>query len=75
MSENGENVSNSGVDEGDPVAAVATTAAAIQEAVDQAEDKGYFGESPDKTPRENYSVSGVLAGKPTPEFVELEHKD
>jgi hypothetical protein len=51
------------------------TAAAIQEAVDEADAKGYYGEIPDETPRENYSVSGVLAGKPTPEFVELEHKD
>lgn len=51
------------------------TAAAIQKATDEAEDKGYFGHSPDETPREHYSVAGVTAGKPTPEFTELEHKD
>lgn len=31
------------------------------------EDKGYFGHQVDKTPNENYTVAGVLAGKPTPE--------
>lgn len=34
---------------------------------DEAADKGYLGFSPDKTPRENYTLAGVLAGKPTPE--------
>lgn len=31
------------------------------------EDKGYWGVQVDKTPNENYTVAGVLAGKPTPE--------
>lgn len=39
----------------------------VQKAVDEAEDKGYLGVEVDPTPDEHYSVSGVLAGKPTPE--------
>ncbi len=31
------------------------------------EDKGYRGVQADETPNENYTVAGVLAGKPTPE--------
>jgi hypothetical protein len=39
----------------------------VQAAFDEANDKGFFGESPDKTPRENYTLKGVTSGKPTPE--------
>lgn len=39
----------------------------VQAKVDEAEDKGYFGERADKTPLENYTLAGVAAGKPTPE--------
>ncbi|KOG33290.1 hypothetical protein [Streptomyces resistomycificus] len=39
----------------------------VQKAVDEAEDKGYIGVPVDPTPKENYTVAGVLAGKPTPE--------
>jgi hypothetical protein len=39
----------------------------IQAAFDKAEDRGYFGKTVDETPRENYTVAGVIAGKPTPE--------
>jgi hypothetical protein len=39
----------------------------VQAAMDAATDKGYFGESPDPTPRANYSVAGQAAGAPTPE--------
>lgn len=39
----------------------------VQAAFDEAAKKGYFGETPDKTPRENYTVEGVGAGLPTPE--------
>lgn len=53
-------------------AATEATAHAIQEAVDAEHDKGYAGHTVDETPREHYSVKGVLAGKPTPEFTELE---
>lgn len=42
-------------------------AAEVQARFDEAERKGYFGESPDKTPPENYTLAGVTAGKPTPE--------
>lgn len=41
--------------------------AEVQKAVDAAEDKGYIGVPVDPTPKENYTVGGVLAGKPTPE--------
>ena len=39
----------------------------VQKAFDNAAEKGYFGVSPDPTPRANYTVAGVTAGKPTPE--------
>lgn len=41
--------------------------AEVQKAVDTAEDKGFIGVPVDPTPKENYTVAGVLAGKPTPE--------
>ncbi len=42
-------------------------AAEVQATFDEAAEQGYFGESPDKTPPENYTLRGVGAGKPTPE--------
>lgn len=42
-------------------------AAEVQARFDEAAKKGYFGESPDKTPPENYTLAGVTSGKPTPE--------
>lgn len=39
----------------------------VQKTFDEAEDKGYLGVPVDPTPKENYTVAGVLAGKPTPE--------
>lgn len=44
----------------------------VQQVVDEAEDKGYIGVPVDPTPKENYTVAGVLAGKPTPE-TDAEH--
>ncbi len=44
----------------------------VQAVVDEAEDKGYLGVPVDPTPKENYTVAGVLAGKPTPE-TDAEH--
>lgn len=41
--------------------------AEVQAIFDEAADKGYFGEVPDSTPNENYTLKGVTAGKPTPE--------
>lgn len=41
--------------------------AEVQAAFDEANDKGYFGATPDDTPRENYTLKGVASGKPTPE--------
>lgn len=42
-------------------------AAEIQARFDKANAKGYFGETPDETPNENYTLKGVTSGKPTPE--------
>lgn len=41
--------------------------AAVQAAYDEAHAKGYFGTSTDPTPNENYTLAGVIEGKPTPE--------
>lgn len=41
--------------------------AEVQAAFDEAEEKGYFGTTPDDTPNENYTLQGVTSGKPTPE--------
>lgn len=35
--------------------------------VDQELEQGFRGQKVDPTPNENYTVAGVLAGKPTPE--------
>jgi hypothetical protein len=42
-------------------------ASEVQARFDEANTKGYFGEVPDETPNENYTLAGVIAGKPTPE--------
>lgn len=42
-------------------------AAEVQEKFDEANEKGYFGEVPDETPNENYTLKGVTSGAPTPE--------
>lgn len=39
----------------------------VQAKFDEAEEKGYFGESPDETPRENYTLEGAASGAETPE--------
>ncbi len=41
--------------------------AEVQHAFDEANAKGYFGSVADPTPNENYTVSGVTSGAPTPE--------
>lgn len=41
--------------------------AEVQAKFDEAEEKGYFGYTPDETPNENYTLKGVTSGKPTPE--------
>jgi hypothetical protein len=33
----------------------------------QADEEGFVGRKVDPTPNENYTLSGVVAGKPTPE--------
>ncbi|HEY8818404.1 MAG TPA: hypothetical protein VIM25_06255 [Candidatus Limnocylindrales bacterium] len=38
-----------------------------QKTVDKEEEQGFRGVKVDPTPDAHYSVSGVLAGKPTPE--------
>ena len=39
----------------------------VQRKVDEAHEKGFEGTQVDPTPRENYTVSGVTSGAPTPE--------
>ena len=39
----------------------------VQKAADAEAEKGLAGDEVDPTPNENYTVAGVLAGKPTPE--------
>ena len=39
----------------------------VQEKFDEANEKGYFGHTPDETPAENYTLKGVISGAPTPE--------
>lgn len=39
----------------------------VQKQVDKEVDQGFGGVAPDPTPNENYTVSGVTKGKPTPE--------
>lgn len=39
----------------------------VQERFDEAEEQGFFGQSPDQTPRDNYTVEGVGSDAPTPE--------
>lgn len=41
--------------------------AEVQAKSDEATEKGYFGELPDETPFENYTLQGVTSGAPTPE--------
>jgi hypothetical protein len=41
--------------------------AEVAKQFDEAEEKGYFGHTPDDTPNENYTLQGVIADKPTPE--------
>lgn len=44
--------------------------AGVGPAIDPAtgeESKGFYGETPDDTPNEHYTISGVLADKPVPE--------
>lgn len=39
----------------------------VQEAFDKANEQGFFGESPDRTPRENYTLQ-TPQDAPTPEL-------
>lgn len=39
----------------------------VEEKVDDETAQGFRGVAVDPTPRENYTVQGVVAGKPTPE--------
>lgn len=41
--------------------------AEVQEKMDAELERGLVGNEVDQTPNENYTVGGVLAGKPTPE--------
>lgn len=54
-----------------PSAAKATPSTGIvkqvQEQLDKENAQGFRGTEVDETPNENYTVAGVIAGKPTPE--------
>lgn len=52
---------------GDLQNAQALGANEVQRLMDAAAAKGYFGTSPDPTPREAYSVAGQLRAQPVPE--------
>lgn len=39
----------------------------VQASVNKEQEQGFLGFAVDQTPDENYSVAGVIAGKPTPE--------
>lgn len=39
----------------------------VQEAMNEATAKGFFGTEVDPTPNSAYTLAGVLAGEPTPE--------
>jgi hypothetical protein len=41
--------------------------AEVQKQVDKENEQGFRGVEVDPTPNENYTVQGVIAGKPTPE--------
>ena len=41
--------------------------AEVQSTMDEVTEKGYLGDRTDPTPLENYTVSGVTSGAPTPE--------
>lgn len=41
--------------------------AEVQSNVDEETEQGFSGTAVDPTPRDNYTLSGVVAGKPTPE--------
>lgn len=42
-------------------------AAEVQAKVDEENEQGFRGTAVDPTPRENYTLQGVVDGKPTPE--------
>lgn len=50
-----------------PDSDVANSVAEVQANMDEITDKGYQGDRTDPTPLENYTVSGVTSGAPTPE--------
>ncbi|HYH11733.1 MAG TPA: hypothetical protein VD789_05190 [Thermomicrobiales bacterium] len=41
--------------------------AEVQAVFDEANEKGYFGTTPDETPNEAYTLKGVTSGMKTPE--------
>lgn len=47
--------------------------AQVQEAFDEAAEQGFFGHSPDKTPRENYTLQ-TPPDAPTPELEQAKQR-
>lgn len=62
-------ISRADVDLPEPTTAPGTDIgqAEVQATVDAEEEQGFRGTNPDPTPNAAYTVSGVLAGTPTPE--------
>ena len=50
-----------------PTGDAKTAVGDVDDKMNEAAEKGYFGHSPDPTPPENYTLQGVTSGKPTPE--------
>lgn len=57
----------SGEPENQPIPAGDEVAKEVQRVTDEVQDRGFFGVEADPTPNENYTVTGVTSGKPTPE--------
>lgn len=49
--------------------------AEVQAKMDEINAQGFMGEETDQTPNQNYTVSGVTQGKPTPETDAQAKKD
>ena len=50
-------------------------AAEVQKIADEEVEQGFRGVEVDKTPNENYTVAGVLAGKETPESKRVDESE
>jgi hypothetical protein len=56
-----------GKSQDNPEKVVEQSVSEVQKTVDAETEQGFVGTGVDPTPRENYTVSGVTSGAPTPE--------